>query len=93
MPAYEYELVSTISGAVLGRITLARPVTERDSVAVRRQAVPQRVAIAGTAPDPGAPQNQVLAAYRRIEQRVGNNADFRRRIGHSPAAVKQAWGA
>jgi hypothetical protein len=33
----------------------------------------------------------VLGAYERLERRLGNNAEFHRRIGHSPAVVKQAW--
>jgi hypothetical protein len=93
MPAYDYEIINTATGAVLSRLTLPMPVTERDAITVRRHAVPETIGVAGAARDPSLPGNQVLAAYKRIEQRVGNNAEFRRRIGHSPETVKRAWSA
>jgi hypothetical protein len=91
MPTYEYELCHCETGEVLGRITLALRVAERDSVTLRRSAIPKSVAVNGAARDPGQPKNQVLDTYKRIEQRLGSNAEFRRRIGHSPDTVKRAW--
>jgi hypothetical protein len=91
MPAYEYELLHPDTGAILARITLAVPVAERDAITLRRREIPNSVAIAGAARDPGQPANQVLDTYKRIETRLGNNREFRRRIGHSPEAIKRAW--
>ena len=91
MPVYEYEVRAGRSGEILGVITLPMPVSERDAVEIRRCPVPATIGIAGSVPDPAAPARQVLGAYERLERRIGNNAEFHRRIGHSPAAVKQAW--
>jgi len=92
MPLYEYEISSSITGEILAVVTLPLPVADRDRIQLRRRTIPSSVGIAGAAPDPAAPSQQVLSAYRRLEQRLGNNADFRRRIGHAPETVKRAWG-
>lgn len=91
MPLYEYELVDTSTGALLGQVNLARAVAERDGVTVRRRTVPRQVGIAGAAGDPGEGGRQVLETYRRLEQRMGNTTEFARKIGHSAEAVKRAW--
>lgn len=93
MPAYQYELLHSGTGAILSRITVVVPVAERDDVTVRRQPVPSSIGIAGAARDPGQSSNQVLEAYKRLENRIGNNREFRRRIGHTPETVKRAWSA
>ena len=91
MPLYEYEIRAGRSGEILGVLTLPLPVNERDSVELRRRTVPVSVGITGSAANPAEPARQVLGAYERLERRIGNNAEFRRRIGHSPAQVKHAW--
>jgi hypothetical protein len=91
MPLYEYEITSGSTGETLAVVTLPLPVASRDGIQIRRRTVPSTVGIAGAAANPAAPQKQVLAAYQRLEQRIGNNAEFRRRIGHAPETVKRAW--
>jgi hypothetical protein len=91
VPVYEYEIRAGRSGEILGVITLPLPVSERDAVEISRRSVPASIGIVGSVPNPAAPDRQVLGAYERLERRIGNNAEFHRRIGHSPAVVKQAW--
>jgi hypothetical protein len=91
VPVYEYEVRAGRTGEILGVITLPLPVSERDTVEISRRGVPSSIGIVGAVPDPAAPARQVLGAYGRLERRIGNNAEFQRRIGHSPAVVKQAW--
>lgn len=91
MPVYEYEVRAGRSGEILGVITLPLPVRERDAVEIHRRTVPESIGIVGAVPNPAEPARQVLGAYARLERRLGNNAEFHRRIGHSPAVVKQAW--
>jgi hypothetical protein len=61
-------------------------------VTISRIQVPSSLAIVGSARNPGETANQVLDAYKRIEQRLGNTSEFQRRIGHSPSQVRKAWG-
>jgi hypothetical protein len=91
MPCYQFDLIAP-SGSVLATVTLPLPVAERDQVILRRRSVPDSVGLAGCTADPARPDRQILAAYRRIESRLGNNREFHRRIGHTPAQIKRAWG-
>ena len=90
MPLYEFDVIRA-DGEVLVTLALPLAVAERDAVTLRRRSVPASVGLTGAAADPGLPGNQVLRAYQRLEQRHGNTRAFRRRIGHSPEAVKRAW--
>lgn len=90
MPLYEFEVVGA-DGEVIETINLPLPVAHRDLVTFRRKTVPASVGICGAVADPGRAQNRMLTTYRKLEQKYGNTRDFRRRIGHSPAAVKRAW--
>ncbi len=92
MPNYEFQLCHAGTGEVLGAVTIPLSVEQRDCVVLRRAPLPRSVAIAGAASDPGRQSSQVLQAYRRAEQRAGSTSDFFRRIGHTPAQVKKAWG-
>jgi hypothetical protein len=90
MPLYQFEILSR-AGEVLGEVQLPLRVEERDAVTLRRKPIPNSVGIAGSARNPGETANQVLDAYKRIEQRLGHTSEFRRRIGHSADQVKKAW--
>lgn len=90
MPLYEFDVLDG-KGRVIETIALPLPVSDRNGVTIRRRTVPASVGICGGVPDPGRPSNRMLTTYKKLEQKYGNNRDFRRRIGHSPAAVKAAW--
>jgi hypothetical protein len=92
MPLYEYEAVNR-RGEVLMRFSLPLAVEDRDDVTVRRAPLPRSLSVLSAAPNTEQRvANDVMNAYRRIEQRLGNNRDFQRRIGHSADQVKAAWG-
>lgn len=90
MPLYEFDLIDP-SGQTVASLALPLPVADRDALTLRRRTVPATVGISGAAADPGQAGRQVLRAYQRLEQKHGNTREFRRRIGHSPAAVQRAW--
>lgn len=89
MPLYDIELL--VRGEVVGIVSLPLAVEDRDKVKLRRSPLPRSIAISGAAQDPGESAYSTLTAYKRIEQRMGNTSEFRRRIGHSPEQVKRAW--
>lgn len=93
MPLYEYELVNVGSGEVLETVSLPMAVAERDAVVLRRRALPRSLVVAGCVADPGTQAAQVLAGYKRVEERMGSGREFRQKIGHSPEVVKAVWGA
>ncbi len=93
MPNYEYEIVNRETGEVRGVVTVPLPVGERDAVELRRVEVPRTLCVCPYTPLPAQMQaSDVLRAYNKAEQRIGNNAEFARRIGHSADQVKAAWG-
>ncbi len=92
MPLYEFQVVNQNTGEVLETINLPLAVDDRDAATLRRAPLPRSLAIQGHAEDPTNQANQVLNGYKRIEQRIGNNSEFQRKIGHSAEQVKVAWG-
>lgn len=87
MPAYTYEISRADTGARLGEITLAVPVESRDRVRIARRAVPDGVAIPGTAIGIIEGASGMLKAYHRKEEREGS----RFRSAFSKAQIKKAW--
>jgi hypothetical protein len=82
MPVYEYEIPEANA-----TILLARPVRLRDApVVVRRRTVPARVALAQLRHNPQAQGAQVLAGYRRLEER-----GKLRHSRYTPDQIKRAW--
>lgn len=88
MPLYEFHLLDS-KGEVVARIDVPLPVAERDSLALRRAALPRTLAVAGGAPNPDTDAN--LRVLYRAEQRMGSTAEFHRAIGFTPEDYKKTW--
>lgn len=91
MPTYEYEIRDKETGETVGSVNLIRPVAARDRVHILRRTAPRSVAIRGAAPTPNQ-ASEVLAGYRKQEEKVGSNRQFRASLGEfTPSQIKQAW--
>ena len=92
MPAYEYDICHAQTGEPLVRVTVRVPVADRDKLFLARLTVPKTVTVTNTAPGKLDQASEVMAGYRREEERVGNNREFRSRLGEfTPEQIKKAW--
>lgn len=92
MPVYEFHLRNSASGEIVATVAVPLPVDDRDSLVIERAAVPRTLTVSCNAMTEQQLQaNQVLRGYQAAERRIGSNAEFQRRIGHSPKQIKSAW--
>lgn len=92
MPNYEFEICDSQTGATVGVVTLHRPVDARDRVEIRRKTAPRSIMICGTAAPKLDQASEVLAGYRRAEEKMGSTREFHRSLGEfTPSQIKKAW--
>jgi hypothetical protein len=92
MPTYEFEILDSQNGTPIGVVTLHRPVEARDRVEIRRKTAPRSIMICGVATPKLDQASEVLAGYRRAEEKMGSTREFHRSLGEfTPAQIKKAW--
>lgn len=94
MPVYEFEISNRETGETLLTVAVPIPLQYRDSIEIRRRAIPSNVrvcSIEGTHRDPMKQSNQVLRACQRAEVRQGNTSKFQRNLGYSAETIKKIW--
>lgn len=89
MPLYSFEIYHPDTGEVVVHFDVPLPVAQRDKLALRRNGIPETLAIANSAPSPDVDAN--LRVLYRAEQRMGSTTEFHRKIGFAPEEYKRVW--